>query len=101
MNTDLIQQYPQLAEILDITKIKRREEILENLRANNCDYKDILTRRAKQSIILLDELSKDANCEYEKYMDLVYEQTIYEMDIIYENAFLDAVELLRKFNMIV
>ena len=100
MYFDLLNKYPQLNEILDKTKITRREEIFESLRINDNNYKDLLKKRKEQSVSLVEKLPKDANDEYERYMDLVYEQTIYEMNIIYELAFCDAVELLERLKMI-
>ena len=97
---DLRNKYPQLNEILDKNKIIRCEEIIENLRTGDNTYKEILKKRTQQSILLVEKLSKEAKNEYERYMDLVCEQTNYELPVIYELAFCDAIALLEKFNMI-
>ena len=78
----------------------RRDEILENLRANDNIYNDILFRRREQSMKFSSKLSKHIFTEYEQYMDFVYEQTNYELNIIYEIAFFDAIELLERLNMV-
>lgn len=100
MHSDFRKKYPQLGEILDTKKLARREEIIENLRINDSYYSNILKRRKEQSTIVVGKLSSDTKGDFEKYMDAIYEQSIYELDVLYEIAFCDAIELLEKLNMI-
>ena len=53
-------------------------------------------KRGTQSMVLIEKLSKDVRFEYELYMDLVYEQTLYEINNVYEVAFYDAASLFMK-----
>jgi len=100
MFSDYKKKYPQINEILNKTKMIRRDEILENLRVNDDIYNDILFKRKEQSMKLSSKLSPIVFIEYEQYMDFVYEQTNYELNVIYESAFYDAIELLERLNML-
>ena len=100
MYSDSINKYPQISEFLDKTKTIRREEIIENLRINDTFYIEILTKRKEQSILLSKKLTKEAKTEHESYMDLVYEQMVYELDALYETAFHDATELIDKLGIL-
>lgn len=98
--SDFKNKYPQLNEILNKTKVIRREEIMENLRVSDDFYNDILRRRKEKSIIFVGKLPNDIKEEFEKYMDVTYEQSIYELNTLYERAFCDAVELLARLDML-
>ena len=68
---------------------KRREKILKYLKDNDQNYAVLIKKRAEQSMILRSKLGNDIG-ELEKYMDLIYEQEIYELDAVYILALHDA-----------
>ena len=98
MYSNIMKKYPQLNEMIEKIKTTRREEIIENLRVNDNFYKKMLKNRSVRSVSLVEKLSEEDYDEYERYMDLVYAQTVYELDTIYEVAFYDAISIFEKLN---
>lgn len=94
MENNYFDKYHDLKDRIEDMRIKRRDEILKELKEKNNAYADIIKERSSQSMILRNKLSDDID-EFEKYMDLIYEQEIYELDAVYVNAFYDAIKMLK------
>ena len=75
--------------LLKAQRDKRREKILNYLKENDQNYAALIKRRVEQSMVLRSKLGDDVG-ELEKYMDLIYEQEIYELDAVYIFALRDA-----------
>ena len=88
-------QFPQLRIDFDKMKSIRLDDFIGQLKDCDDKYADLLKKRENQSMILLEQLKGNTG-EFEKYMDLIYEQANYELDAIYDVAFNDAVEISRK-----
>ena len=100
VRSGLSNKFPEIAEIFERTKAERIEDIIAKLMENDNFYNTLLKKRSEQSGNLVNKLSIDANIEYDNYMDLVFEQSNYEWNLIYEFAFYDAILLLEKLNLL-
>jgi len=100
VRSDIRNKFPAINEIFERTKAERIEDIIAKLMVNDNFYSTLLNKRSEQSGNLVNKLSTDTNIEYDKYMDLVFEQSNYEWNVIYEFAFYDAIILLEKLNLL-
>jgi len=99
MNNRFFDEYPKLGSIFEEMRRERRDEILEHLRKNDEVYAELVRNRTEQSMAIRGMLG-DSIRELERYMDIICEQEIYELDKVYEYAFIDAVSELRRLNIL-
>jgi len=99
MSNHHLEKYPEIKELLESMKHTRCNEILCFLKSNDNIYASLLKKRTAQSIRFSENLT-NLTREFEKYMDLVYEQEILELNAIYKFAFLDAISILEELNML-
>lgn len=99
MNENYMKQFPQLQIEFGKMKSMRRDDFINHLKSYDDEYGELIKKRENQSMVLLEQLKGNTH-EFEKYMDLIYEQTIYELDALYGVAFNDAIELFVKLNFL-
>ena len=99
MNTSFFDEYPELHNLFEAKGGDRCYEILENLKSSDEKYSKLLKDRVKQSVIIRNKFDNDVS-ELEKYMDLISEQEIYELNAVYAHAFYDAISALIKLKML-
>lgn len=95
MPDNYFKENSELSELTADMRVRRRDEILKDLKDNDKIYAGIIENRINQSMVLRNKLTDSAAAELEKYMDLVYEQEIYELDAVYTHAFYDAVKIIK------
>jgi len=91
---DIINKNPELAERFEKLLKTRCDEILSLMVKIDFKYADLRSERAEASMALLEKVND--NAIYEEYSDAVYEQTSYELNVIYKQAFLDALEVVKE-----
>ncbi|MCL2197423.1 MAG: hypothetical protein FWB80_00720 [Defluviitaleaceae bacterium] len=93
----ILSKYPSINAELETLCTTRRDEIIDNLLKRDKDYQSLTKRRADTSQEVLEVLkSHDKADLFEAYSDAIYEEEVYELSVIYKEAFLDAVEMTNK-----
>jgi len=99
---ELLSKLPFLKEDFEKRCDERREEIIEYLLTSDETYQNLTQQRADTSQILLDTLNERGMADlFEDYSDAVYPEEIYEGNMIYRAAFLDALEIIMRQNAII
>jgi len=98
MNINYLNEYPELKNIFEKMRAERRDEILDHLKNIDKAYSALIEKRKSLSMEIREKY-RDNISEFDKYMDLVYEQEIYELDAIYTHAFYDAILVLKKLKL--
>ncbi|MCL2202595.1 MAG: hypothetical protein FWB88_01455 [Defluviitaleaceae bacterium] len=93
----ILGKYPDVNAAFEKICNTRREEIINTLLASDADYQALTKHRAETSQVVLEFLrNHDMTHCFEAYSDAVFEEELYELDAIYKEAFLDAVELMEQ-----
>ncbi|MCL1878806.1 MAG: hypothetical protein FWF80_08100 [Defluviitaleaceae bacterium] len=91
----ILNVYPFFAEIFEDMCATRRREITEKLPELDAHYKALARQRADTSQVVLKILIEHGMVDhFEAYSDAICEEEIYELDAIYREAFLDALEFI-------
>ena len=99
MNTNYFDKYPELKAAFETMRSQRQREILDHLKSTDETYASLIQNRVEQSMILRSKLANDI-AAFEKYMDFVYAQEIYELEHVYACAFHDAIGALRNLKLL-
>ena len=94
IHTDCFDEFPGLRELFEKNQHDRRDEILEHLSNNDKEYIKLVKKRADQSMVVRNFMGTQTPA-LEKYMDIVYEQELYELDAMYSQAFCDVIKVMR------
>ena len=94
---DVFEKYPELKKQFEILSQTRRDEILDCMLKTDVEYKAIVQSRTQASMSLKNKLADAESSElFEKYSDAVYAQEVYELDVIYKQAFIDAIAVCQE-----
>jgi hypothetical protein len=94
---EVFEKYPFLKEGFDERCEMRREEIIDDLLKSDANYRTLTRQRADTSQVVLKILSERGMADlFEAYSDAVYAEEIYEGEMIYKSAFIDAVEMMAR-----
>ena len=94
---DILEKHPELKKQLDKLLQTRRSEILNDMPETDSDYKKLVQERTQASMALKNMLiSFESDKLFEEYSDTIYAQEIYELDAIYKQAFIDAVNVCQE-----
>jgi len=94
---EILVRYPSIKVGFEELCATRCYEILDELLRTDTDYQALTQQRANTSQIILDILNNhDAVKQFEAYSSAVYAEEVYELDVIYREAFLDAVEMIER-----
>ena len=92
---DILLKYPEMAAEFTQLCQTRRNEILQAMVDTDEDYSRIRRLRTDTSMALRNRLEDDCDL-LENYSDAVYMQESYELDAVYRQGFLDALDTLAK-----
>ena len=95
MSTISYHDCPSIEKYVNEMCYGRCIEILDFFRNNDNDYSTIIKNIAKEGEDLKNVCAK-SSIELDNYMNLINEQKIYELDIVYKHAFYDAFSLFKK-----
>ena len=99
--TEILNRYPSIKKTYEELCIVRRNEIIEELLESDIEYQTITQRRAEASQSILKNLSKHGmTSDYEAYSDAVHVEETYELDVIYKQAFFDAIETMEQLQLL-
>lgn len=92
-NMDIFEKYPEVKKQFEKLLQTRRNEILDHILETDEEYKKLVRERMQASMSLKNIMLVDseANILFEKYSDTIYAQEIYELEVIYKQAFIDAI----------
>jgi len=97
----ILDKYPSIELPFSELRVARRNEILEAHLAFNNEYQQLSQRRANISQVISDVMSKHNDTDtFEAYSNAVYAEDVFELDLIYKEAFLDAIELTERLGLI-
>jgi hypothetical protein len=98
---EILKKYPAIKTSFEDLCDTRREEIINELLMSDTDYQLLTQRRADTSEAVLRILSEQgATDPFESYSDAVYAEEVYELDVIYREAFFDAVETMERMKIL-
>jgi hypothetical protein len=92
---DILSRYPEMVAAFTQLCETRRDEILQAMTDTDDEYDRISRLRTDASMELRDRLGEDCSL-LEKYTDAVYMQETYELDAVYRQGFLDALDALTE-----
>lgn len=91
---NLKEKHHSAAAWLEKMSISRQDEIIDKLLEADTHYLELTKKRAKTSQAVLDVLIEHGKTDcFESYSDAIYAKEVYEMDIVYLEAFLDAFDM--------
>ena len=94
MNKDFLNEQPNIKSYLEKIKKKRINKILDTLRNQDERYKALLNERLEASEKLRESLSKpELVILFEQYSDAIYSVEYYQLESVYERAFMDGAAL--------
>jgi len=94
---EILSKYPSINASFKALCATRRDEIIDKLLQSDTDYHELTRQRAETSQVVLNILSKyGMEGHFEAYSDAVFAEEVYELDVIYKEAFLDAVEVMEQ-----
>ena len=89
-NPNIKQEYYHLCKT-------RRNEILSEMLHTDKSYIELCQNRTNASIALKKALSNsDSNVLFNDYSDAIYKQEIYELEAVYKQAFIDALNIVSN-----
>lgn len=93
---DVLSKYPTINASFESHCEKRRVEIIDELLNFDENYQALTKQREDTSQSVLNFLRDNGMADlFEAYSDALYAEEVYELDIMYREAFLDAVEMLE------
>ena len=91
--SEIFNKFPTLKAHFEELCTKRRCEITDELIKTDEEYNSLVKNRAETSQVVLEILAEHGMSDrFEIYSDAVYAEEVYESDVIYKEAFLDAIE---------
>jgi hypothetical protein len=97
IDMDILDRYPELKEKFETLCQTRRDEILACLVDSDSEYDNLSQKRVDASMALKTAISElEADKLFEVYTDTVYDQEIYEIDAVYKQAWIDALEAMKE-----
>ena len=93
----LLNRLPEIRADFEVMCSTRRDEITNELLKSDDDFQILMQQRADTSQVVLKILTEHGKADYyESYSNAVYAEEVYEFDMIYREAFLDAVEMIER-----
>ena len=93
----ILNRYPSIKEYFEKFCATRRNEIINKMIEEDIDYQVLTQRRADTSQNIFNVLNDCGRPEhFEAYSNAIYAEEVYELDYIYREAFLDAVEVIEQ-----
>lgn len=92
---EILNNHAELSKQFEELCQTRRDEILADMVNTDNDYDTLRRKRADASMILRDTLGEDFEL-LELYSESIYAQECYELDTIYRQGFLDALDVLHS-----
>jgi len=96
-----LEEYPVVRTRFDELCVARQDEILEELLTRDEHYKLLTQRRVTASQELFKELHMYNKTEkLNNYCEATNTEEVYRLNIVYKQAFLDAVEMLKELKLL-
>ena len=97
----ILSKYPVIENGFKSLCATRYAEIIDELLKSDTDYQMLTQQRAETSQAVLKILSGHGMADhFEAYSDAVYAEEVYELSVIYKEAFLDALELMERLELL-
>lgn len=98
---DIFCRNPSIKARFEELYAMRCGEIINELLQTDDEYMALTKNRVATSQAVLKILGEHGMADYfEAYSDAVYAEEVYELDVIYKEAFLDAVEVMEKLELL-
>ena len=98
---DILDKYPELKDKLEKLLHTKRNDILNNMLETDNEYKTLCDERVRTSTELKNMLvGFETDILFEEYSDAIYAQEVYELEAVYKQGFIDAIDNLHKQNLI-
>ena len=98
---EILKKYPAVKGVFKKMCATRRDEITNMMLESDAKYQGLTHCRAEASRALLDVLTRHSEADkLEAYSDAIYAEEVYELNAVYREAFLDAIEAMEMVGMI-
>jgi len=98
---DILEKCPAIKTRFEALCIARQDEIVDELLSTNEEYQLLTQQRARASQVVLNTLLTLSQSEqFEDYIEAVAKEELYRINVIYKEALLDAVEMLKELKIL-